>query len=64
MNFVKVSDENGVKLNGLMDTESPKDSDERVPVWILNDKESGFGETVGQITMRPLKLLPNGMYGA
>jgi hypothetical protein len=64
MMWVTATDGNGVDLHGLTDNNAEKDTDGRVPVWIYNDKTSGFGETVGQITLRPLKQLDDGKYGA
>lgn len=66
MTWVVATDENGVDFPALKDENSGENHDGETyfAVWIFNDKKSGFGDNVGQVSMHRLKHLGDGKYGA
>lgn len=65
MREITVTDENGVDFHAITFDAQPE-VDGHVTAWVFTDKPSGFGDDVGRLNMKSVKLLGNGsgQYGA
>lgn len=65
--YADVTDANGVDFVALTNSPWSDEVGSEIEAWVFFDKESGFGDTPGQIVLKTLKRLgePNlGKYGA
>lgn len=64
MSWVTVSDENGDENDQHGLTDGTENEHGQIGVFVYVTKNTGFGDTVGQIVFKHLKRLDNGKFGA
>lgn len=63
MHWVTATDENDRDFAALTDEPNPAGED-KVGVWVFIDGENGWGANVGELTLKHLKKLSDGKFGA
>lgn len=63
MHWVTATDENGNDFAALTAHPNP-DGEDHVPVWVFVDGDNGWHANVGEVTLKNLKHLGDGKFGA